>query len=726
MSTLLKVWTLAAKREAEGGGGAGQTPTRKEAGAVGAQTFCIAGSIGNAYFEDVQMTTKIMRHMGLAMLLVAAIALRAVFFTVSVCHIPASSDESIMGLQAKRIATQFRTPLLMMAQPYMFPLEAYAAAPFIRWLPRTALGVRIVPFGMACAGLAALLALCRRMGPWRETWSVALLVLFAPPYLLILQNGYALPGYPSLLLLCSLAVWLSAGAQAVEPTHRAVWMSAVAGFGAGLACSVNLLAAPVAAMCAPLLASRCTWRRGGANLAAYVIGVAAGLIPHAAARAFFPGAYGAVTQTYTWNEAARRLWEPMLSFTLPAALGGRFPLFPDNKLTVCLLTGADRVVATLWCAALLAATLRAVARNVRSLWRERCLVVDVADVFAGVSWISVALFAFNRRADAHAYRYLVLTAMAFPFVLFGMGRACGRKGFVMTGLAAAVLAVLNAAGGATLIHYWRQPNFARDEASLFDIQPAIQCLDAQGIRFAYASYHVAYRITFATDERIVCSQYYNERFYGWPLPYKEEVDASRHVAFVLTDAFSLRPAQFDQNLARMGVQARRERCGDWTIYSDFAPSQPLEFPRLRGGHLTACADDSPAEAANLADGNPFSRWRARAEQQTGQFVEVRWASPRRVVGVALYYNAWYQDRPRTLNVWAWDGATWQLAAERVERDMDPFEFLNGHPVLGHQVQTIRWPAAIPCSALRIEVAEPESERDWAIGEIEVLAEENAT
>lgn len=675
--------------------------------------------------ETLQMTEKTKKLLGLGVVLAASAALRVGLFAVSVRHIPASSDESIMGLQAKRIATQFRTPLLMMAQPYMFPLEAYAAAPFIRWLPRTALGVRAVPFVMGVAGVVALWALCRRLGPWREVWPAALLIGAAPPYLLILQSGYALPGYPSLFLLTGAAVWLAAHAQTAERSLYAMLNACLAGFAAGLGCSVTLLAAPVAVMSAALPASRKSWRGCLGATVAYAAGLFVGFVPHIAARHFFPGAYGAVTQTYTWREALARIWEPMLTFTLPAVLGGRFPLFPDNKLTLSVIPGLDRAVALIWCVAMVTATVRTFARNACSLRYERRLCFDAVDVFVGASWISALLFALNRRADGHAYRYLVVTALSFPFVLHAAGSAFGHRGKRGASMLAVVLALVNAAGGLTLLGHWRQPNFARDEASLFDIAPAIRCLNEQGIRFAYASYHVAYRITFATDEQIVCSQYYNERFYGWPLPYKEDVDAATNVAFVLTDAFSLRPSKFDDDLAAMKVRARREHCGDWTVYSEFRPERALEYPRLRGDALVARAEVSSAEAGRLVDGNPFSRWRAMSEQRAGMSVEIAWSGAKQMAGVALYYNAWYQDRPRSLHVEIRNRGVWRRVAEDVTRDMDRFEFLNGHPVLGNQVQTIYWPS-VEADAVRLVIAEPEPGRDWAIGEIEVLTEADST
>lgn len=672
------------------------------------------------------MTRNSRVRVGWLVLLAVGLALRLAFFWVSVRHVPASSDESIMGLQALRMARELRTPLLMMAQPYLFPLEAYAAAPFISWLPRTAFGARVIPFAMMLAGVGFLLALARRLGPWRDVWPVLLLIVFGAPYLVMLQAGYALPGYPSLLMLSGATLWAVAKAREEQKLARLAAWSALAGFAAGLAGSVTLLAAPMLAACALFVMGQTPFRKGMIGGVGYASGAAAGLLPHFAAKWIFPGAYGAVTSTYGWKEALARLWDPVLTFTLPAALGGRFPLFPDNKGTICLVPGADRAVVVVWGIAMLWATIRAMARVIGSLRRERAgdrPPWEWADVFVGISLLCIAMFALNRRADSSAYRYLLPAAWAFPFILGDCyAHSAGFRRKTM-GAVVVALSALNAWGTLTIMRHWTYPNFARDEASLFDVEPAIECLDAQGIRHAYASYHVAYRITFATDQRIICSQYYNERFYGWPLPYKEEVDNATRVAFVLTDAFSLRPAQFDPDLETMRVHARRERCGDWTVYSEFRPEERMEFPRIRGAALSPRTDDAVEDAWRLCDGNPFSRWRARSEQRAGQRVEVRWRTPRRVVGVALYYNAWYQDRPRSLNLRVKAaGEEWRLVAGGVDRAMDRFEMRNGHPVLGNQVQTIRWRPVL-ADALRVEVAEPEPDRDWAIGEIEVLVAE---
>jgi hypothetical protein len=38
-----------------------------------------------------------------------------------------------------------------------------------------------------------------------------------------------------------------------------------------------------------------------------------------------------------------------------------------------------------------------------------------------------------------------------------------------------------------------------------------------------------------SDERIICAQPVNERFPGWPIPYKDDVDQAERVALVLIE-----------------------------------------------------------------------------------------------------------------------------------------------------------------------------------------------
>jgi len=85
------------------------------------------------------------------LLALIAIGLRVVFFGISTAKVPESSDESLSILQAKMIIEEGRRPLLVMANPYQFPVESYLHVPFVKILPRNAFGARIIPFILSLA-----------------------------------------------------------------------------------------------------------------------------------------------------------------------------------------------------------------------------------------------------------------------------------------------------------------------------------------------------------------------------------------------------------------------------------------------------------------------------------------------------------------------------------------------------------------------------------------------
>lgn len=51
-------------------------------------------------------------------------------------------------------------------------------------------------------------------------------------------------------------------------------------------------------------------------------------------------------------------------------------------------------------------------------------------------------------------------------------------------------------------------------------------------------------------------------------------------------------------------------------------------------------------------------------------------------------------------------------------DLDPFVFMNEHPVYGDRVQTFRFPSVLS-DAIRIEVAIPNGGREWSVSQVQI-------
>lgn len=666
-------------------------------------------------------------------LLAAALALRIMMFTVSVRHTPATADESITMLQAKGMVEAAdapamqakqqprgvfgRFPLLFMAEPYLFPFESYLTAPFVKWLPRTALGARIIPafMGLVCAVLSLLIL--RRIGSWREVWPGVILVLFPSSYLLLMQIAHGLPGYPSFMLLVLFAFWFMTGtAQATG------WVllvrCALTGLAGGLACSVNLMAMPVLGMALVWVGCAVHGRRVSVAMAGILVGAMVGWGPYILAKLLYPGAFAAVSATVPLAKFWTTLWDPGITFTLPTVLGFRAAHFADTREAVQFFTGTTRF-GVAW-VALIAMTMIV---GLISFFKEsriaRKPVLNHGLVFAGVAVMSLILFAMSSRSHAFNYRYLLATALVLPFIFAWLYVVSNRLMRAVLGGIAILIALMNIGYAWALVGVWPTGEFL-DRVRLRDLAPVVRHLETRQIRHCYASYFDAYRIDYMTDERIIAAQPWNERFPHWPLPYRAMVDETEPVAFVLQpDGFRYKSGQFQEALATMGVKYRVEQFGAYRVYTDFKPPTDISEIHMDQKRITVTADAGQPAAGALCDGNRLTRWRSATLQASGMALEVKLDGLAGVTRVSCYYDGYVHDQPRALTVFVMGDGKWKTVAAAVPRGLDLFEFRNGHPVFGSEGQTIRF-APVLTDHIRIEIADADPQRAWTMGEIEIF------
>jgi len=650
---------------------------------------------------------------------VAAIAWRASLFSVSVHNIPAFDDECKIALQAKQIS-HGDLPLMILASPYLFPLEAYLMAPFIHFLPRDAFGVRIMAFGFGLLTVFLSLLILKRWGSWQEIWPGIVLVLFPSGYLLVYQVGCAMPGYPTMMLLAALVIWLALRHSEAE---RRLWAWALlGGIAAGLAASDTMLAVPVLVMGGAMFAAARNWQTARISAPVYAIGALIGFAPHIAARHFHSGAFQSVSQSVPLGEAFRKILHPLLDRVLPSAFGWGPTIFPDSKERVAWPDGFDIYIGTAIVVLLAVVTVIGLNESIRRWWQERWPRVDSSLAFLGISWMCLVLFIFSHRSHAHTYRYLLPVVWSFPFILAYAYRRSGRVVRWIIGAVTVLLLAVNVTGTCRIMQRWSSPGFS-DYLKSYDMGPMIEYLGKRGITRCYGTYVDAYRITLATDERIICCQFYNERFPGWRVPFKELVDPATNVAFVLSDSYRFKPDEFEKDLADMKVKYRKKVCGNFSIFSDFESLLPATGPEVPPQDLifTTCSNQQQAKALN--DGNLLTRWQAHNLQEKGMWIEISMKSAQPVSQVKIYYNLYRFDRANGMCLLAYDGHNWTNVNDGVSRKLDCFEFKNGHPVYGDEVQTIRFPAKVT-DRLRLEITQPEAKRDWTIGEIKVFSSGN--
>jgi len=653
-----------------------------------------------------------------AILVAAALVLRLVFFWISVSLVQPTADESIAQLMAEQVM-RGDLPALFLGQPYLFPVESYVAAPLAPLLPNNAFGARIVPALLQLAAVVVALLILARMFRDRPPRVAGLLLLFPSAYLLMMQAAYALPGYSGLLLLSALAILVAMLPR--RGVGKPGLMTALAGLFAGLSFASHMLAIPFMVAVGIYVCLGTNWRTAWRNTLHFVPALFVGLLPYLIVKWHIPGAHVAVTQQHDLAEAWSRLWSPAIKWTLNTGMGIRTTLFPDGAaINYDFLSPS--LFGTIWAAIILAVVLLRVVSFVRRTIRNRWPSLETIDMFAGIAVITLASFVFGKRADSKSYRYLLPLVWSFPFLLAYIHRVTPKVLRAVPALFIVLLAGWNVAASTMLMRHWQAPDFAVEEAAAADLLPVLDRLESAGIHHCVASYGTAYRINYQSGGNIVAGQPMNERFPGWPTPYKAEVDVASPVAYVLTDTVRfLNPAIFDRHLRTMRIASDRETCGDYVIYSNFEELTPRPGEHVvPATQLSLDASHNSADTGKLIDGDAFNRWSTQHYQEEGMWVRVTLTEPTVLSRLRVGYGNYFHDHAPEMAVMITtpDGTTETITG--ITGQLDKFAFENGRPIYGGPTrQTIALPE-VEAQLVALHITTPHPKRAWTICELELL------
>ncbi len=647
-----------------------------------------------------------------------AVVVRLVWFIISVHYLPAYDDECKIAIQAEDIAQGRDFPLLILASPYIFPLDAYFMALTTHILPRGEVAIRTIALLQGLGALVVCLLILRTGGSWKKVWPGVLLVLFPSAYWLMLQCATLLPGYPPMILLGPLSIWLSL--RRPDSVKGVAFSTAGAGVASGLACSGSMLSLSflVCSGAASVLQRR--WLHAIVAAACFAGAAWLGLWPHRAAERVYEHAFSDVQRSVNLQKAQRTLERSLLQAALPRAMGLGVPLFPDADQHV---PGYEKTLpwaGWAWFAVLGVSSIWALWRFVRDWIRARHPVLTFDQVFIALSWASLLLFIFSARSHSRTYRYILPAVMAWPMVLAGLYAYSGRAVRIAVGVVAILFLGVNVHNTYASLNRWRQPGFA-DGLSIYDQTKAIAYLKERGIHFAHATYEDAYRITYAARGDILCGQPFNERFSYWRAPFADELFAATNVAYVLTAQGRFPAGWLENDCAGLGVTYRREKCGDYFVYTDFVRSGFPDERRVDPSLMTLSSSYAESSLPNLLDGNPLSRYRVPLEQDTSMWVQVSFTVPQHISSVVLENTYTRADRAGALNFDVLlPTSGWVRVLSEVPRKRDEFAWMNNHPVYARTVQTYRFDPVV-AEAIRISIAKPLRKLEWRIDELEVYS-----
>src|SRR5205814_1530538 len=210
----------------------------------------------------------------------------------------------------------------------------------------------------------------------------------------------------------------------------------------------------------------------------------------------------------------------------------------------------------------------------------------VAALLAAAVVLTLAVYPFPLRADEHTLRFL--TPALLPLAVLGGLGSVRLAGPARAPLVVVPLCALQLWTGAGLWQGWRRVGPA---AIVPDCGPVLDLLARRGVSRGYASYHTAYCVTYTSGESVIASPPWNERFYGHPMPYLNEVRLDPRAAWVLVPGVDFElpaPRTFASKLAGIGGSATPLEAGPARVYVDFVP--PFG-PATETGILSGSARD---------------------------------------------------------------------------------------------------------------------------------------
>jgi len=507
-------------------------------------------------------------------LVLAALLFRALFWWIGYECLPLSSDEAWPGLMAMHIL-KGEFPVVYWGQSYMGTQESYVQALLILVFGPHKMTFRIYPL---------LIAVLFLWVTWRLTVAIygpkaglmALLLLAVPvPYLTLCSTAIPPDNYLATVTLGSWALLLAF--QIIYRGRREPWRYGLLGFILGFGFWLHLLIVSYIGVVLLFLwlSDRLVFLRHRFWVcAAWFLAGAAPLLIFNLKNHW--ATFTDVGRTADWLKTFENA-SFLLAFTVRYLLGDRVMLYGDNEHTL-ELPALWQWGVVLVCLALLALLL---IRYWKGLWRVFCL--STARTHGTVLLLAMAgaaFFVFSRslRSSSHDVRYILPLMSVWPVLLAGGLRVLSRHSRVVAGGLLAFLVGTQVWGNVLLAKAWHDPLVVARDLELPDTRPLIRFLDLHGIRHAYAHYWVSYRLTCETKERIVCSEPYNERFPGRPVPFLDEVSAATTVALIGHPTL-LPPDVIEGLLKRSQGSYEVAAVGDFKVFYHFVP--PYGVTRLK-------------------------------------------------------------------------------------------------------------------------------------------------
>ena len=618
--------------------------------------------------------------------LVVGIVFRLLLFAFAYQKLPLSSDEAWPGLMAMHML-KGEFPVVYWGQTYMGTQESFIDAALIFLFGAHTLTIRIYPLFFAFLFLAVSYALARRCYN-REVGLITLVLLAIPaPYLAMCGAAIPPDNYLAVTTLGSIALLLTIRIIMAERRRPLdfILLGAVLGYAFWL--HLLIISYIVVAALFLLLKDKLLCLRReffGLALAFFVTSLPFWWFnwTHNFATFNDVGRQGSWAQTFAMLQVG-------LVYTMQFFVGMRVMLYGDNVNNVALPPALYYLLAAIWIGVL--ALVLVV--SWKKLWRLCCLspagnamrpsAARRAAIWAGgiAGWlkntdgtalllamtaVSLAVFARSQRSGANDARYLLPIMSALPILFaYGLWRLRQLARPVFYALLAVVL-VAQAWGNVLLAKAWNNPGLVAGPLELPDTRPLTGFLQEAGIRHAYAHYWLSYRLTYETQENLIVSEPYNERFPGKPVKFLDMVSAADKVAFITHPTLGIKAADFETLLRGIGGAWQKTNIACFTVFYDFRPpcGDERAFREIPRAGWQAAASIQNAKVPLMMDGRTDTIWASATAQTPGMTISVDMGAGHSLAKVRFDLGSVWCDYPRGTKIEvSTDNATWQTVFE---------------------------------------------------------------
>jgi hypothetical protein len=282
--------------------------------------------------------------------------------------------------------------------------------------------------------------------------------------------------------------------------------------------------------------------------------------------------------------------------------------------------------------------------------------------------------------------------------------------------------------GVILAKGWADPVFVEEKLDLPEKSNLISFLREKGLNRGYMHYWLSYPVVFLTDEDIIMTPAYDERFGRYRPPYLAEAESSEKVCFIFHPASGLSADWFRGRIKKSGGGFMEESIDKFTVFYGFRAPFKANLKKISGPGLKFSASHNSEKLMALRDSDEASRWGSASPQRPGMFVEAELPGPRRVAGVDMSFGKWGHDYPRGVEVLVRpNGGDWVKVCSVPELGGSIYwdELLNPRIFVSGESYRILF-APVRAEAVKIVQTGSHEIFDWSMAELGILEAEDAS